>query len=106
MRQIKTNIKSGSKESRLNFNNYIDLLIAHKSNVDEVYKGARPDAVDKYLSRGKLLARQRINLLVDEHTPFLELSLFAAYNQYNNEFPYAGIVTGIGVIHGKETVIV
>lgn len=106
MRQIKTNIKSGSKESRLNFNNYIDLLIAHKSNVDEVYKGARPDAVDKYLSRGKLLARQRINLLVDEHTPFLELSLFAAYNQYNNEFPYAGIVTGIGVIHGIETVIV
>lgn len=106
MRQIKTNITSGSKESKLNYSHYIDLLITHKSNVDKVYKGTRPDAIDKYLSRGKLLARQRIDLLVDEHTPFLELSLFAAYNQYNNEFPYAGIVTGIGVIHGIEAVIV
>ena len=106
MRQIKTNIKSNSKELRLNYDNYIDLLITHKSIVEEVYNGARVDAVDKYVSRGKLLARQRINLLVDENTPFLELSLFAGYNQYNNEFPYAGIITGIGVIHGVETVIV
>lgn len=106
MRRIKTNIKSNSKEFRLNYENYVDLLINHKSIVEQVYNGARTDAVDKYLSRGKLLARQRINLLVDENTPFLELSLLAGYNQYNNEFPYAGIITGIGVIHGVEAVIV
>jgi 3-methylcrotonyl-CoA carboxylase beta subunit len=106
MRQIKTNIKSVSKELRLNYENYIDLLINHKSIVEQVHNGARQDAVDKYVSRDKLLARQRINLLVDEGTPFLELSLLAAYNQYNNEFPYAGIITGIGIIHGMETIIV
>ncbi|HEY4787677.1 MAG TPA: carboxyl transferase domain-containing protein [Bacteroidales bacterium] len=106
MRQIKTNIKSHLKEFKINYDNYIDLLISHKSIVERIYNGARPDAVEKYINRGKLLARQRINLLVDEGTPFLELSLFAAYNQYNNEFPYAGIITGIGVIHGIETIIV
>ena len=45
-------------------------------------------------------------MLVDRNTPFLELSSFAAYGQYNNQFPSAGLVTGIGVIHGRETVIV
>lgn len=106
MRQIKTYIKSGSQHHKANYEKYIDLLITHKSIVERVYRGTRPDALEKYLSKGKLTARQRINLLVDENTPFLELSLLAAYNQYNNDFPYAGIVTGIGVIHGKEAIIV
>jgi len=75
MRQIKTNIKSNSKEFRLNYDNYIDLLITHKSMVEQVYNGARTDAVEKYISRGKLLARQRIDLLVDEQTPFRMLAL-------------------------------
>ncbi len=57
-------------------------------------------------SRGKLMARERIDLLVDENTPFLELSPLAAVGQYNDDFPGAGIITGIGVIHDRETVIV
>jgi 3-methylcrotonyl-CoA carboxylase beta subunit len=63
-------------------------------------------AVKKHKSRNKLLARERIDLLVDRNTPFLELSGFAAWDQYNNQFPSAGIVTGVGLIHGQETVIV
>src|SRR3989339_1026049 len=63
-------------------------------------------AIAKHTERGKLLVRQRIDLLVDEVTSFLELSSLAAYGQYNNEFPSAGIVTGIGVIHGRECMIV
>ena len=64
------------------------------------------EAVEKHRSRGKLLARERINLLVDAHTPFLELSSFAAYNQYDNAFPSAGIITGIGVVKGRECLII
>lgn len=63
-------------------------------------------AVKKHLSRGKLDARSRIDLLVDEKTPFLELSALAAYGQYENQFPAAGIITGIGQIHGKSTMII
>jgi len=64
------------------------------------------DSVRKHKERGKLLARERIDLLLDPNTPFLELSPLASYGLFNNEFPSAGIVTGIGVIHGRETVIV
>ncbi len=63
-------------------------------------------ARQKHRERGKLLARERIHLLLDPHTPFLELSAFAAYQQYNNEFPSAGIITGIGLIHGHKCMIV
>jgi acetyl-CoA carboxylase carboxyltransferase component len=60
----------------------------------------------KHKERGKLLARERINLLVDPNTPFMEFSSLAAYDKYENQFPSAGIITGIGVIHGKETLII
>ena len=62
-------------------------------------------ALKKHKERGKLLARERINQLIDPNTPFLELSPLAAYGMYDGEFPSAGIIAGIGVIHGKETVI-
>jgi acetyl-CoA carboxylase carboxyltransferase component len=61
---------------------------------------------DKHTSRAKLMVRDRINLLIDHHTPFLELSSLAANGQYKDVFPSAGIVTGIGLIHGRELMIV
>lgn len=72
----------------------------------KVLQGGPPNAVEKHRSRGKLLARERIDLLVDPNTPFLELSSLAAIGQYNDGFPSAGIVTGIGLIQGREAVIV
>lgn len=63
-------------------------------------------AVQKHRERGKLLARERIDLLVDRRSPFVELSSFAAYGQYDEAFPSAGIVTGIGLVHGRECMIV
>ncbi len=69
-------------------------------------QGGSLEAVKKHRSRNKLLARERIDLLVDPGTPFLELSPMAAHGQYKNSFPGAGIVTGIGIVHGHETVIV
>ncbi len=71
-----------------------------------VQKGGTEKAREKHKSRGKLLVRERIDLLLDPGTPFLELSALAALGQYNNEFPSAGIVTGIGMIHGREAVII
>ena len=60
----------------------------------------------RHIGRGKLLARERIDQLIDPNTPFLELSPLAANGQYNDAFPSAGIVTGIGIIHGREVMIV
>jgi len=71
-----------------------------------VMRREKDPAVNKHRSRGKLDARSRIDLLVDEKTPFLELSALAAYGQYENQFPAAGIITGIGQIHGKSCMII
>src|SRR5256714_1791252 len=61
---------------------------------------------NRHLSRGKLLARERIRLLLDPGSPFLELSAFAAYQMYDGAVPAAGIITGIGRIAGRECVVI
>ena len=60
----------------------------------------------RHLDRGKLLARTRIDLLIDPGSPFLELSPLAADGMYDDDVPSAGIVTGIGRVNGRECVIV
>ncbi len=85
---------------------YRTLLASFRKKLTSVSSHGNAFAVEKHRSRGKLLARERINLLVDQNTPFLELSSFAAYNQYNNDFPSAGIITGIGLVEGRECLII
>lgn len=60
----------------------------------------------RHHERGKYLVRDRIDRLVDPNTAFLELSPLAAWGQYDNQVPAAGIVTGIGVVSGKHVVII
>jgi len=60
----------------------------------------------KHAARGKLLPRERVTLLLDPGSPFLELSPMAAHGMYNDEAPAAGIITGIGRVAGIECLIV
>src|ERR1043165_2881982 len=62
--------------------------------------GAR--AVEKHVSRGKLLPRERVRRLLDPGSPFLELSALAAGGMYGDEVPSAGIITGVGRVSGRE----
>ncbi len=62
--------------------------------------------VARHHNRGKLLVRDRIDRLVDPLTPFLELSPLAAWGLYGNEVPAAGIVTGIGIVHGTPCMLI
>jgi acetyl-CoA carboxylase carboxyltransferase component len=71
-----------------------------------VAAGGGDRARERHESRGKLLARDRIDRLVDPGTAFLELNALAALDVYDNQAPSAGIVTGIGVVEGRECVIV
>lgn len=71
-----------------------------------VSAGGGERAVERHRSRGKLLARERIDRLVDPGSAFLELNALAAWDIYDNQAPSAGIVTGIGVVEGRECVIV
>lgn len=103
---INCHIDTKSEEFQSNVTSYQRILKDLKEKLAEVHAGGGKAAVERHKKRKKLLARERIDLLVDKGTPFLELSALAAYNQHHNQFPSAGIVTGIGVIHGREAVIV
>jgi len=69
-------------------------------------RGGGDEAVEKHRSRGKLLARERVDRLLDPESAFLELNALAANALYDDDAPAAGIVTGIGVVEGKECVVV
>src|SRR5881394_1055857 len=62
--------------------------------------------MERHTSRGKLPARERVDRLVDPGTAFLELNALAAWDMYDGGAPSAGIVTGIGVVEGRECVLV
>src|SRR5262245_16363865 len=71
-----------------------------------VAAGGGAKAVERHRSRGKLTARERIDLPVDPGTAFLELNALAAWELYDGDAPSAGIVTGIGVVEGRQCVVV
>ncbi len=85
----------------------MDGLVAElRERTAEVARGGGDKATERHRSRGKLTARERIDRLVDPGGAFLELNALAAWDLYEGEAPAAGIVTGIGVVEGRECVIV
>ncbi|WP_430812697.1 MULTISPECIES: carboxyl transferase domain-containing protein [unclassified Carboxylicivirga] len=68
--------------------------------------GGGEKALKKHKAKGKLTVRQRIDYLLDQDSYFLELSPLAAFGQYDNNFPAAGIVTGIGRVHNRQVMII
>ncbi|MEL7310207.1 MAG: carboxyl transferase domain-containing protein [Pseudomonadota bacterium] len=83
-----------------------ELIDDLRGKVLEITLGGGEARQARHISRGKLLVRDRIRSLIDPGSAFLELSQLAAYGVYDTPVPAAGIVTGIGVIHGVECVII
>jgi len=91
----------GRRQARLE-----ELVAELRRRTAQVARGGGEKAIERHRSRGKLLARERIDRLVDPGTAFLELNALAAWDVYDNQAPSAGIVTGIGIVEGRECVIV
>ena len=73
---------------------------------DRLREGGGADRIAKQHKQGKLTARERIATLCDRSSRFIEVGLLVAYDQYDGQAPGAGVVTGIGTVHGREVVIV
>jgi acetyl-CoA carboxylase carboxyltransferase component len=102
---IETHIDRKSSEFQENthfFQQQLDLL---SQRIQLVQQAGGEDAIARHRKRNKLLARERIQLLCDPNTPFLELSPLAAWDMYDSDAPAAGIVTGIGLVEGQECMI-
>lgn len=77
-----------------------------KQKLNHIYQGGNETARNRHREHGKLLPRDRIKLLLDPDSPFLELSELAGLDLYPDEIPAAGIITGIGRIHNVECMII
>ncbi len=103
---LSSTINNLSEEFNSNFDSFKAKLSIFHEKLKEVHTNRPSSSLTKHKDRGKLLARERIDLLVDPLTPFLELSPLAALDQYDDQFPSAGIITGIGIIRDRETMII
>jgi 3-methylcrotonyl-CoA carboxylase beta subunit len=102
---LATQIDPHSEEYRQNDQAMRALTAALREDVGRAARGGSAAALQKHKAAGKLTARERIRVLLDTGSPFLELSQLAAHGLYGGEIACAGIVTGIGRIAGRECVV-
>ncbi len=107
MRRIETRINTASAEFKANREHNLGVRADFRARMDDV-RMVRPERDIKRLrGLGKLLVRERLDLVLDPGTPFLELSALAAgLADYDSEIKGAGMVTGIGVVNGREVMVV
>jgi 3-methylcrotonyl-CoA carboxylase beta subunit len=106
MTVLTTSLDLRSDSSRGNAAAMRGLVADLREKLSAVEEGGGEAARRRHLGRGKLLPRERVRLLLDPGSPFLELSPLAAFGMYDGEVPAAGIITGIGRIMGRECVVV
>ena len=103
MTVLRTSVDPRSPEHLANREALLEQIAAVDAEHAKAVAGGGPKYVDRHRQRGKLLIRERIELLIDEDSPFLELSALAGWG---SEFPVgASAVTGIGVVEGVECLI-
>jgi len=103
---LESKIDTNDPEFKNNYEHYQRLAANLQENLDRIMMGGGEKAVEVHKERGKLLARERIEMLLDPDSPFLEFSSLGAHGMYEGKAPCAGIITGIGTVHGREVVFV
>src|SRR6266446_4595251 len=100
---LRSQLDTTSEAYRASREAMLELLQEVNRQLDVVLEGGGEQYVERHRKRGKLLVRERIELLLDRDSPFLELSPLAGYG--TGDPPGAGLVTGIGVVSGVECLI-
>jgi 3-methylcrotonyl-CoA carboxylase beta subunit len=106
MTDIQPTLDTESREFGDNAEAMKGLVADLRAQLDIAMQGGSEEARARHVTRGKLLARERINLLLDPGTPFLELSALAAHGMYGGDVHAASLITGIGRVSGRECVII
>ncbi|MCY4087810.1 MAG: methylcrotonoyl-CoA carboxylase [Actinomycetia bacterium] len=103
---LETRVQRQSEEFCTNRAHLEELVGELRQRTAAVSQGGPADALERHRARGKLTARERVERLVDPDTTFLELSALAAWGLYDGEAPSAGLITGVGVVAGRECLVV
>ncbi len=103
---IKSHIQTSSSEFRENLERNRALGDDLESQLLAIRKGGEEKSQARHREQGKLFVRDRIATLCDEGAPFLELSALAGHEVYEDRVPAGGLVTGIGLVHGRQCIVV
>ena len=106
MDRLQSRVNSSDAAFKSNHEHNSALLDTLRDRLETAQQGGGGKYVEKHRSRGKALPRERISAICDPGTPFLELSPLAAFELYDGKASSAGVVTGIGVVHGRECLFV
>jgi 3-methylcrotonyl-CoA carboxylase beta subunit len=106
MEQLESHLDTSSDDFRENAQRLETLVAELKRASSAVKEGGGAKYVERHREQGKMPVRERIALLLDEESAFLELSPLAANGMYDGDAPAAGIITGLGRIHGRECLVI
>jgi len=106
MFRIESKIDTNSAIFKENAENNRAFHVEFAERLRNVKLGGSEKARKRHVDRGKLLPRDRVARLLDKNSPFFELSPLAAHDMYNNDAPSAGIITGIGTVHGRQVMVI
>jgi acetyl-CoA carboxylase carboxyltransferase component len=105
---VETKVNRNSPDYEKNTRRMVDLVADIKNQEVEIQQGGGAKAIESQHKKGRLTARERIAKLIDPHTPFFELGIYAAYEMYQEwgGAPAAGTVTGLGRVCGRLVMII
>src|SRR5262245_44010864 len=106
MARLKSHIDPTGERFQANHSRMAALAADLRAKMEQAALGGGEEARARHTARKKLLPRERVQTLLDPGSPFLELSPLAGQDMYDGEAPGAGLITGIGRIHDRETLVV
>ncbi|MEX2270988.1 MAG: carboxyl transferase domain-containing protein [Vicinamibacterales bacterium] len=106
MIRLPTHVRTDSPEFQGNASRMRALVQELRTRIETAQLGGGPKYIERHREQGKMPVRDRVDGLLDEGSPFLELSPLAAFDMYDDGAPGAGLVTGIGRVSGREVLIV
>ncbi|MFL4475106.1 carboxyl transferase domain-containing protein [Paeniglutamicibacter sp. MACA_103] len=106
MDTLSSNVDTTDPAIVLNAERQSVLVDELRSRLARAALGGSEKSRQRHLDRGKLLPRERVNTLLDEGSPFLEIAPLAAEDMYGGECPGAGVIAGIGLVHGRHVLVI
>jgi len=104
--KLNSTINRSGDEFLRNRQTLLDAIAKVEQTAERLQQGGSERSRERHESRGKLLPRDRIAALIDPGTAFLEIGLFAAVGQYDDEVPCAGVIAGIAPVCGRDCMII
>ncbi|HMQ41541.1 MAG TPA: carboxyl transferase domain-containing protein [Paracoccus sp. (in: a-proteobacteria)] len=104
--KLKTSATPSSDAFRANREAHLSLIATAREAAEAVLAGGGPKAMERHVSRGKMPPRERVANLLDPGSPFLEIGATAAHGMYDGDAPGAGVIAGVGRVHGQDVMVV